>query len=256
MYANLIRAFNVPGHKTRHTGIDLALIRENTEGEYSGMEHEVVPGVVESLKLISEAKCRRIAEYAFEFAFLNGRKRVHAVHKANIMKLADGLFLKCVREVAKRYPEIRYEEVIVDNCCMQLVSNPQQFDVLVMPNLYGNIICNIMSALTGGPGVTPGANVGRDVVVFEQGARHVGEDIQGKNVVNPTAFLFSSVMMLRHLSLPWFADSIETALLGVLAEGQHKTHDLGGTCSTSDFTQAVIRKLHTLQSAKLTYTIR
>eukprot|EP01083_Nonionella_stella_P057545 151018_1 len=239
LYAFLTRSFNVPGHKTRHDNVDITLIRENTEGEYSGMEHEVVPGVVESLKMISRNRCESIAEYAFEYATLNGRKKVTAVHKANIMKKADGLFLDCVREVSEKYPRIHYEEVIVDNCCMQMVSNPQQFDVMVLPNLYGNIVGNISSALVGGPGLTPGANVGRDVAIFEQGARHVGEDIAGQDRVNPAAFLFSAVMMLRHMSLPAFADMIENAVLCTIEDRKHITADLGGKCSTTTFVTAV-----------------
>mmetsp|Transcript_25266 Transcript_25266/g.43627 ORF Transcript_25266/g.43627 Transcript_25266/m.43627 type:complete len:384 (+) Transcript_25266:27-1178(+) len=243
LFAHVVHCFSIPGIPTRHGEMDFTVIRENTEGEYSGMEHEVQHGVVESLKVITRQNSLRIAEYAFEYAYLNNRKRVTAVHKANIMKLCDGLFLKCCHEVSKKYPQIQYDEMIVDNTCMQLVSRPQQFDVMVMPNLYGNVISNIGAGLIGGPGLTPGGNVGYDVAIFEQGARHAGLDIAGKGIANPTGLVLSSVMMLRHLRLPSFADRIERAVLTVVNDGKARTPDVGGDAGTADFTDAVIAHL-------------
>jgi isocitrate dehydrogenase (NAD+) len=246
LYASLVHCFNLPGLKTRHDNVNIVVIRENTEGEYSGLEHEVVPGVVESLKVITKFCSERIAKYAFEYAYLNNRKTVTAVHKANIMKLADGLFLESCREVAKKYPVIKYNEVIVDNCCMQLVSKPQQFDVMVTPNLYGTLVANTAAGIAGGTGVMPGGNVGAEHAVFEQGASagNVGNEklVQGRTA-NPTALLLSSAMMLRHLQFPSFADRLEQAVLNVLAEGTYRTKDLGGTSSTQDIVDAVIGKL-------------
>ena len=184
----------------------------------------------------------RIANYAFEYAFLNNRSKVTAVHKANIMKKADGLFLESCAEVAKKYPQLDYEEVIVDNCMMQLVSKPQQFDVMVTPNFYGSLVTNTVAGLIGGPGICPGANIGSDAAMFTQGARHVGLDIAGKDVVNPTGILTASVMMLRYLKLPNFADRVEQAIFSTLASGI-KTRDIGGSASTSQFVSHVATKL-------------
>ncbi|CAM6066891.1 unnamed protein product [Sphagnum tenellum] len=246
LYASLVHCFNLPGLKSRHDNVNIVVIRENTEGEYSGLEHEVVPGVVESLKVITKFCSERIAKYAFEYAYLNNRKTVTAVHKANIMKLADGLFLESCREVAKKYPVIKYNEVIVDNCCMQLVSKPQQFDVMVTPNLYGTLVANTAAGIAGGTGVMPGGNVGAQHAVFEQGASagNVGNEklVQGRTA-NPTALLLSSAMMLRHLHFPSFADRLEQAVLSVLAEGTFRTKDLGGTSTTQDIVDSVIQKL-------------
>lgn len=236
------------GVKTRHEGVDIVIIRENTEGEYSGMEHEVAPGITESLKIMSRAATQRIAKYAFEYAYLNNRAKVTAVHKANIMKRADGLFLESCQEVAKQYPKIEYEEIIVDNCMMQLVSKPQQFDVMVTPNFYGSLVSNVVAGLIGGPGLAPGANVGDNGAIFEQGCRHVGLDIAGQDSVNPTAILFSSVMMLRHLKLPVFAMSIEDALFAALEAG-HKTKDIGGSLTTSAFVDKVVSNIKLQQAA-------
>ncbi|XP_031276024.1 isocitrate dehydrogenase [NAD] regulatory subunit 1, mitochondrial isoform X2 [Pistacia vera] len=239
LYASLVNCFNLPGLPTRHENVDIVVIRENTEGEYAGLEHEVVPGVVESLKFCSE----RIAKYAFEYAYLNNRKKVTAVHKANIMKLADGLFLESCREVATKYPGIKYNEVIVDNCCMQLVSKPEQFDVMVTPNLYGNLVANTAAGIAGGTGVMPGGNVGADHAIFEQGASagNVGNDkIVEQKKANPVALLLSSAMMLRHLQFPSFADRLETAVKRVILEGKYMTKDLGGTSTTQEVTDAVI----------------
>ncbi|KAL0679606.1 hypothetical protein Bca4012_007587 [Brassica carinata] len=263
LFASLVNCFNLPGLPTRHENVDIVVIRENTEGEYAGLEHEVVPGVVESLKCDMEASLNlwnlglgrmvitkfcseRIAKYAFEYAYLNNRKKVTAVHKANIMKLADGLFLESCREVAKKYPGITYNEIIVDNCCMQLVAKPEQFDVMVTPNLYGNLVANTAAGIAGGTGVMPGGNVGADHAVFEQGASagNVGKDsIVRKNKANPVALLLSSAMMLRHLQFPSFADRLETAVKRVISEGKCRTKDLGGQSTTQEVVDAVIAKL-------------
>jgi isocitrate dehydrogenase (NAD+) len=242
MYANVVHSFNMPGISYRHDNVDIVIIRENTEGEYSGMEHEVAPGITESLKVMTRDGTRRIAQYAFEYAFLNNRAKVTAVHKANIMKKADGVFLESCQEVAKLYPTVEYEEVIVDNCMMQLVSKPQQFDVMVTPNFYGSLVTNTVAGLVGGAGVSPGANIGAGFAMFEQGARHVALDIAGKDVVNPTGILFSTVMMLRHLKLPVFAERIEAAIFETL-KGGLRTRDIGGSASTSAFVEAICTKL-------------
>ena len=186
LYANFRPIRNLPGIPTRYPGVDLSIVRENTEGEYVGIEHEVVPGVVESLKIITEKSSIRIAEYAFEHAKNFKRKKVHAIHKANIMKMSDGLFLKCCREIAKRYPEITYAEHIIDNTCMQLVTNPYQYDVLVLPNLYGDIVSDLCAAFVGGLGLVPGANLGKDCAIFEA-VHGSAPDIAGKGVANPVA---------------------------------------------------------------------
>ncbi|XP_073029786.1 isocitrate dehydrogenase [NAD] regulatory subunit 1, mitochondrial-like isoform X3 [Primulina eburnea] len=242
LYASLVHCFNLKGLPTRHDNVDIVVIRENTEGEYSGLEHEVVPGVVESLKFCSE----RIAKYAFEYAYLNNRKKVTAVHKANIMKLADGLFLESCREVASAYPSIQYNEMIVDNCSMQLVSKPEQFDVMVTPNLYGNLVANTAAGIAGGTGVMPGGNVGADHAVFEQGASagNVGnEKLAEQKKANPVALLLSSAMLLRHLQFPSFADRLETAVKRVISEGKFRTKDLGGASTTQEVVDAVIANL-------------
>ncbi|KAI8379605.1 isocitrate dehydrogenase, NAD-dependent [Radiomyces spectabilis] len=245
IYASLSLCKNLPGVPARMDNVDIAIIRENTEGEYSGLEHQSVPGVVESLKIITRAKTERIARFAFDFAIKNNRKKVTAVHKANIMKLADGLFLRTCRDVAKEYEHhgIQFNDMIVDNTAMQLVSRPSQFDVMVMPNLYGNIVSNIGAGLIGGPGVIPGCNIGREYAMFEPGCRHVGTDIGGQNVANPTALLLSSVMMLRHLNLDEHANRISNAVYETIQTGAARTADMGGNSSTKDFTKAVISKL-------------
>ncbi|CAM8891082.1 unnamed protein product [Rhodiola kirilowii] len=246
LYASLVNCFNLPGLPTRHQNVDIVVIRENTEGEYAGPEHEVVPGVVKSHKVITKFCSERIAQYAFEYAYLNNRKKVTAVHKANIMKLADGLFLESCREVAAKYPTIEYNEIIVDNCCMQLVSKPEQFDVMVTPNLYGNLVANIAAGIAGGTGVMPGGNVGAEHAVFEQGASagNVGNEriIQSKKA-NPVASLLSSAMMLRHLQFPSFADRLENAVKRVIEEGKHRTKDVGGDSITQEVVDAVIKAL-------------
>ncbi|XP_022943749.1 isocitrate dehydrogenase [NAD] regulatory subunit 1, mitochondrial-like [Cucurbita moschata] len=243
LYASLVNCFNFPGLPTRHENVDIVVIRENTEGEYSGLEHEVLPGVVESLKVITKFSSERIAKYAFEYAYLNNRKKVTAVHKANIMKLSDGLFLESCREVATEYPSIEYKEVIVDNCCMQLVSKPEQFDVMVTPNLYGNLVANTAAGIAGGTGLMPGGNVGFEHAIFEQGASagNVGnEKIVEEKKANPVALLLSSAMMLRHLQFPSFADRLENAVKRVILEGNCRTKDLGGNCTTQRLVDAVI----------------
>ncbi|BEI80085.1 hypothetical protein CcaverHIS002_0106140 [Cutaneotrichosporon cavernicola] len=234
-----------PGLPTRHENVDFAIIRENTEGEYSGLEHQSYPGVVESLKVTTKAKAERIARFAFDFAIKNNRKKVTCVHKANIMKLGDGLFLNTCKAVAENeygHTGIEFDQMIVDNASMQLVAKPQQFDVVVLPNLYGSIISNIGAALVGGPGVVPGCNFGREYALFEPGCRHVGKDIAGKNRANPTAFLLSATMLLRHLGLEDQANTIASSVYNVIKGGYHRTYDVGGTSSTTDFTKAVINK--------------
>ncbi|EIE23533.1 isocitrate dehydrogenase, NAD-dependent [Coccomyxa subellipsoidea C-169] len=245
LHVNLVHGWTMPGVPSRFSDIDIVVIRENTEGEYAGLEHEVVPDVVESLKIITEEKSRRTVEYAFGYAYLNNRKKVTAVHKANIMKLSDGLFLREFNKVAKKYPSIKAEAMIVDNTCMQLVSNPQQFDVMVTPNLYGNLVMNVVAGLTGGPGLFPGVNVGENVAIFEQGARHVAKDIAGMGVANPSAALLSAAMMLRHLNLPGFSDRLERAVLNTISNEADsiKTPDIGGTGTTRSFVNSIIEKL-------------
>ena len=243
IYASIALLKNIPGYETRHKNIDLCIIRENTEGEYSGLEHQSVAGVVESLKIITRTKSERIAKFAFAFALANNRKKVTCVHKANIMKLADGLFRNTFHEVAKEYPQIKTDDMIVDNASMQCVSRPQQFDVLVMPNLYGGILSNIGAGLVGGPGIVPGCNMGREIAVFEPGCRHVGLDIKGKDQANPTALLLSSSMMLRHLGLDDHANRISKAVYDVIADPSQRTRDMGGTATTHDFTRAVLGQM-------------
>ncbi|KAI0831534.1 isocitrate dehydrogenase subunit 1 [Hypoxylon sp. FL0890] len=246
IYASISLIKNIPGYNTRHKNVDLCIIRENTEGEYSGLEHQSVPGVVESLKIITRAKSERIAKFAFSFALANNRKKVTCIHKANIMKLADGLFRSTFQQIAQEYPTLETNDMIVDNASMQCVSRPQQFDVMVMPNLYGGILSNIGAALVGGPGIVPGCNMGRDVAVFEPGCRHVGLDIKGKDQANPTALLLSGSMLLRHLGLDDHANRISKAVYGVIAEGKYRTRDMGGDATTHEFTRAILDKMDTL----------
>jgi len=244
LFANVVKIKSIDGIQTRHNNLDVIIIRESTEGEYSALEHESVPGVVESLKIITRSNSMRIAKFAFEYAVKNGRKKVTAVHKANIMKLSDGLFLECCTEVAKLYPTIKFEGMIIDNCCMQLVSNPHQFDVMVMPNLYGNIVDNLAAGLVGGAGVVPGESYSADVAVFEPGARHAFAESAGKNQANPTGFLLCGVNMLSHLKLDQHADVIRSAVERTIKAGKVRTTDLGGYGTRSDFTIAVIKALH------------
>nr|CAG8503498.1 1705_t:CDS:10 [Entrophospora candida] len=245
IYASLVLINNIKGYPTRHKDVDFVIIRENTEGEYAGLEHQSYPGVIESLKITTREKTERIARFAFDFALKNGRKKVTCVHKANIMKLGDGLFLNTCRKVAEDYKPlgIEFNDMIVDNCSMQLVSKPQQFDVMVMPNLYGAIVSNIGAALVGGPGIVPGVNIGREYALFEPGARHVGRDIQGDNKANPTAFILSGVLLLRHLGLDDDANRIYNAVIKAVLHGSAKTHDMGGNSTTTEFTHEVISNL-------------
>jgi isocitrate dehydrogenase (NAD+) len=242
LYANLRPVKSLKGVKSRYEGVDLIVVRENTEDLYSGLEHEVVPGVVESLKIITDRASRRIARFAFEYARREGRRKVTAIHKANIMKLSDGLFLNCFREVARDYPEIEANDLIVDNACMQMVIDPNQFDVLLLENLYGDIISDLGAGLIGGLGVAPGANIGEEVAVFEA-VHGAAPNIAGRGIANPTALLLSAVLMLKHLNEREKATQIQAALETVLAEGQVLTRDLGGTATTLDFTEAIIRSL-------------
>lgn len=244
IFASLVLIKNIPGVKGRLNDIDFALVRENTEGEYSGLEHQSYPGVVESLKIMTRFKSERIGKFAFDFAKKNNRKLVTAIHKANIMKLGDGLFRQTIKDVAQSYPGIEVNDLIVDNASMQAVAHPQQFDVLVTPNLYGSILSNIGAALIGGPGLVPGANFGREYAVFEPGCRHVGLDIKGQHTANPTAMILSATMMLRHLGLNEHADNISKATYDVLAEGKTTTKDIGGNASTDEFTDAILAKLN------------
>ncbi len=245
LYANFRPIRNLPSLPTRYPGVDLAIVRENTEGLYSGIEHEVVPGVVESLKIVTEKASTRIARFAFEYARREKRKKVHAIHKANIMKMSDGLFLRCCREVAQGYPEITYGEHIVDNTSMQLVMNPYQYDVLVMENLYGDILSDLCAAFVGGLGLVPGANIGERCAIFEA-VHGSAPDIAGKDLANPTAVLQSAILMLRHLKEIEAADRIYAALEKTYKEKQHLTRDVGGTARTSEFADAVIANMETL----------
>ena len=242
LYSNLRPVRNLPGIQSRFGDVDLVIVRENTEGLYSGLEHEVVPGVVESLKIITEKASTRIAVFAFEFSRKYGRKKVTAVHKANIMKKSDGLFLECFRRVAVNYPDIEHDEKIVDNTCMQLVMNPYQFDVLLMENLYGDIVSDLAAGLVGGLGVVPSANLGEKAALFEA-VHGTAPDIAGKNLANPTALLMSAIMMLRHIGERTAGDRVEAALNKVLGEHKTLTRDLGGKATTTEFTDAIIRAL-------------
>ncbi|HEY7912484.1 MAG TPA: isocitrate dehydrogenase (NAD(+)) [Blastocatellia bacterium] len=242
LYANLRPIKSLKGVKSRYEDVDLIVVRENTEDLYSGLEHEVVPGVVESLKIITDRASRRIAHFAFDYARREGRKKVTAIHKANIMKMSDGLFLNCFREVAKQYPEIVADDLIVDNACMQLVIDPNQFDVLLLENLYGDIISDLGAGLVGGLGVVPGANIGEEIAVFEA-VHGSAPNIAGRGIANPTALIQTAVLMLKHLDEREAAERIQASLERVLAEGQVLTRDLGGQATTIDFTEAIIRSL-------------
>jgi isocitrate dehydrogenase (NAD+) len=241
LFANLRPVWTIPSVPSRYDNVDLVIVRENTEDLYSGLEHEVVPGVVESLKIITEAATTRAARFAFEYARKHGRKRVTAVHKANIMKLGDGLFLRTVKKVAAGYADITCDDRIVDAACMQLVMNPSQFDILLLPNLYGDIVSDLCAGLVGGLGVVPGANLGGDIGVFEA-VHGSAPDIAGKSLANPTALLLSAVLMLRHIDEGDIADRIMKALGDTLTSGV-RTKDLGGNASTIEFTDAICRRM-------------
>jgi isocitrate dehydrogenase (NAD+) len=242
LYANLRPVWNLPGVDARFQGVDMVIVRENTEDLYAGLEHEVIPGVVESLKIITERASTRIAHFAFQHARRHGRTRVTAIHKANIMKLSDGLFLESARRVAREYGDIKYDERIVDAACMQLVMFPEKFDVLLLPNLYGDIVSDLCAGLVGGLGVVGAANLGSEIAVFEA-VHGSAPDIAGKNLANPTALLLSAVLMLRHIDEGAAADRIMQALGQVLTGKQVRTRDLGGSASTSEFADAVARAL-------------
>jgi isocitrate dehydrogenase (NAD+) len=242
LYANLRPVRALPNVQCRYPELDLVVVRENTEDLYSGIEHVVVPGVVESIKIITEKASTRVSKFAFEYARREGRKKVTAVHKANIMKLSDGLFLDCFRKVAEDYPEIEADDKIVDNACMQLVMRPEQFDIMLLENLYGDIVSDLCAGLIGGLGLVPGANIGEQGAVFEA-VHGSAPDIAGQGIANPTALLQSGLLMLRHLGEREAADRIEKAMLAVFAEGTVRTRDIGGTAGTSEFTDAIIGKL-------------
>src|SRR5262245_36207709 len=248
LYANLRPVRALPNVPCRYPELDLVVVRENTESLYAGLEHVVVPGVVESLKIITEKASTRIARFAFEYSQRESRKKVTAIHKANIMKLSDGLFLDCFRKMAVEYPDIGADDKIVDNACMQLVMRPQQFDVLLLENLYGDIISDLAAGLAGGLGVVPGANIGELGSVFEA-VHGSAPDIAGKNMANPTALLQTAIMMLRHLGEHGAADLIERAMIHTLANKQVRTRDLGGTASTTEYTEAVVASMRELASA-------
>src|SRR5947209_6178894 len=246
LYANFRPIRNLPHIPTRYPDVDLIILRENTEGLYSGIEHEVVPGVVESLKIITEKASTRIARFAFEYARKNKRKKIHAIHKANIMKMSDGLFIRCSRNISKEYPEITYGEHIVDNTCMQLVMNPYQYDMLLLENLYGDIISDLCAAFVGGLGFVPGANLGNDCAIFEA-VHGSAPDIAGKNIANPTALLQSSILMLRHIGERNAADRTQAALETVYRGPKEKlTRDVGGSSGTREFADSIIAAMSTV----------
>src|SRR5688500_7858463 len=249
LYANVRPIKALPNVPCRYPGLDLVVMRENTEGLYVGLEHVVVPGVVESIKIITEKASTRIAQYAFDYAVANGRKKVTAVHKANIMKLSDGLFLECFYNVAKKFPDIEADDKIVDNCCMQLVMRPEQFDILVLENLYGDIVSDLCAGLIGGLGLAPGANIGEQGAVFEA-VHGSAPDIAGQGIANPTAILMSGIMMLRHIGETDAADRAQKAMFDVFAEGKYITRDLGGTAKTNEFARAICEKLDGGAAAK------
>jgi isocitrate dehydrogenase (NAD+) len=241
LYANLRPVWSIPSVPSRYSGVDIVIVRENTEDLYAGLEHEVVPGVVESLKIITEEASTRVARFAFDYARAHNRTRVTAVHKANIMKMSDGLFLACVRAVGRQFPEITCDERIVDNACMQLVINPTQFDMLLLPNLYGDIVSDLCAGLVGGLGVVPGANLGEEIGVFEA-VHGSAPDIAGKGIANPTALLFSALLMLRHIGEGAMADRIMKAVVATLGDGV-RTRDLGGTATTIEYADAICARL-------------
>ena len=252
LFANFRPVRNLPHIPTRYPDIDLIVVRENTEGLYSGIEHEVVPGVVESLKIITEKASTRVSRFAFEYARKNGRKKIHCIHKANIMKMSDGLFLRSSRNVAKEYPEITYAEHIVDNTCMQLVMNPYQYDMLLLENLYGDIVSDLCAGLVGGLGLVPGANFGHECAIFEA-VHGSAPDIAGKNIANPTAVLRSALLMLRHIGEHEAALRVRNALEKVYRTRDKLTRDVGGKAGTSEFADAVIEEM---QSAPVAETVR
>ncbi|KAJ1373358.1 hypothetical protein KIN20_035734 [Parelaphostrongylus tenuis] len=250
LYANILHCVSIPTIPVRHKNIDIVLIRENTEGEYSGLEHETLPGIIESIKLVTRPCIERIARIAFEYSALNERKKVTVVHKANIQKLGDGLFLEVVKQIGKKdYPDIELDAMIVDNACMQLVSRPQQFDVMLMPNLYGNIISNIACGLVGGPGLVSGMNIGEKYAVFETGTRNTGTSLAGKDLANPTAFIRASVDMLRYLNCHYHANLISDALWKALVEQGAHTMDIGGKHKASEVVNMTMENISSMMEA-------
>jgi len=243
LYANVRPVRALPNVPCRNPDLNLVVVRENTESLYAGLEHVVVPGVVESLKIITEKASTRIARFAFEYSTLESRKKVTAIHKANIMKLSDGLFLECFRNVSKDYPDITADDKIVDNACMQLVMRPEQFDVMLLENLYGDIVSDLCAGLVGGLGLVPGANIGEKGAVFEA-VHGSAPDIAGQGIANPTALLQSGILMLRHLGERAAADNIENSMFAVFTEGKVRTRDIGGTAKTAEFADAIIKKMN------------
>lgn len=242
LYANVRPCRSLEGYKTLYDDVDIVTIRENTEGEYSGIEHEIVDGVVQSIKLITEEASSRVAEFAFKYAKENNRRKVTAVHKANIMRMSDGLFLRCCRTMAEKYPEVKFEEKYLDTVCLNMVQDPKQYDVLVMPNLYGDILSDMCAGLVGGLGLTPSGNIGIGGALFES-VHGTAPDIAGKDLANPTALLLSAVMMLRHMNLTKHADVIESACLETIKEAKYLTGDLGGKAKCSEFTNEICSKI-------------
>lgn len=240
LYANVRPALSIPGVKTAFDNVDVVVIRENTEGEYSGIEYNLAEGVAQSVKVITEKASRKVAQFAFDYAIANGRKRVTAVHKANIMKKSDGLFLATCREVSYQYPQIAYDEVNLANVSMGLALDPNQFDVMVLPNLYGDVVSDLCAGLIGGLGLTPSGNIGDGVAIFEA-VHGTAPDIAGKNKANPTALLLSSVMMLRYMNLSEYANIIQNGIYNVLKQREKTTADLGGSATTSEYTDAIIQ---------------
>ncbi|XP_058448719.1 probable isocitrate dehydrogenase [NAD] subunit alpha, mitochondrial isoform X1 [Malaya genurostris] len=242
LYANVRPCRSLEGYKTLYDNVDVVTIRENTEGEYSGIEHEIVDGVVQSIKLITEEASTRVAEYAFKYAKDNNRKKVTVVHKANIMRMSDGLFLRCCREMSKKYPDIKFEEKYLDTVCLNMVQDPSKFDVLVMPNLYGDILSDMCAGLVGGLGLTPSGNMGLNGALFES-VHGTAPDIAGKDLANPTALLLSAVMMLRHMELNQHADKIQNACFETIKEAKYLTGDLGGKAKCSEYTNAICDRI-------------
>ncbi|KAL0271478.1 UNVERIFIED_CONTAM: hypothetical protein PYX00_008559 [Menopon gallinae] len=242
LYANVRPCRSLEGFKTLYDDVDVVTIRENTEGEYSGIEHEIVDGVVQSIKLITEEASRRVAEFAFQYARDHKRKKVTAVHKANIMRMSDGLFLRCCREAAEKFSDVKFEEKYLDTVCLNMVQDPSQYDVLVMPNLYGDILSDMCAGLVGGLGLTPSGNIGISGALFES-VHGTAPDIAGMDKANPTALLLSAVMMLRYMELYQHADVIEKACFDTIKEGKFRTGDLGGTSKCSEYTEEICRKL-------------
>ena len=241
-YANVRPIKSIPGVDSPFKDIDLVIVRENTEGLYAGIEHEITDGVTEAIKVITEEASTKIAEFAFKYALENGRKKVTAVHKANIMKITDGLFIRCARKVAEKYPQIEYEEVIVDNMCMQLVMYPDKYDVLVLPNLYGDIVSDLCAGLVGGLGLVPGANIGDDIGIFEA-VHGSAPDIAGQNLANPIACIMSGAMLLDYIGEKEKAKMIRNAVWTVMDEGKVKTRDLNGNASTKEITAEICRQI-------------